>query len=67
VSHGLSEITTPQLVALENTTNIIKEAVKASADHYYIVSLLIKEKAIAIKKQHKSAMGTVSKLTDILN
>ena len=87
----LSEITTPQLVALAKapkgerivvldkvvvetkaediqiTTSIIKEAVKASAEPIEYTEPSEKEQAIAIKKQHKSAMGKVSKLTDVLN
>jgi hypothetical protein len=87
----LSEITTPQLVALAKapkgeriavfdkvvvetkaedkliTTSIIKEAVKASAESVEDTEPSEKEKAIAIKKQHKSAMGKVSKLTEVLN
>jgi hypothetical protein len=87
----LSEITTPQLIALAKapkgeriavldkvvvetkaedkqiTTSIIKEAVKASAEPVEYNEPSEKEKAIAIKKQHKSAMGKVSNLTDILN
>ncbi len=87
----LSEITTPQLVALAKapkgeriavfdkvvvetkaedkliTTSIIKEAVKASAESVEDIEPSEKEKAIAIKKQHKSAMGKVSKLTEVLN
>lgn len=87
----LSEITTPQLVALAKapkgerivvldkvveetkaediqiTTSIIKQAVKASAEPVEYTEASEKEKAIAIKKQHKSAMGKVSKLTDVLN
>jgi hypothetical protein len=87
----LSEITTPQLVALAKapkgeriavldkvveetkaediqiTTSIIKEAVKASAEPVKYTEPSEKEKAIVIKKQHKSAMGKVSKLTDVLN
>jgi len=87
----LSEITTPQLVALAKapkgeriavldkvvvetkaediliTTSIIKEAVKASAEPVEYTEPSEKEKALAIKKQHKSAMAKVSKLTDVLN
>lgn len=87
----LSEITTPQLVALAKapkgeriavldkvvvetkaedkqiTTSIIKEAVKASAEPVEYNEPSEKEKAIALKKQHKSAMGKVSKLTEALN
>ena len=87
----LSEITTPQLVALAKapkgeriavldkvvvetkaedkqiTTSIIKEAVKASAESVEDIEPSDKEKAIAIKKQHKAAMGKVSKLTEALN
>ena len=87
----LSEITTPQLVALAKapkgeriavldkvveetkaedkqiTTSIIKEAVKASAEPVKYTEPSEKEKAIVIKKQHKLAMGKVSKLTDVLN
>jgi len=87
----LSEITTPQLVALAKapkgerlsildkvvveakeedkaiTTSVIKEAVKASADPIEYKEPSESEKAVAIKKQHKSMMGKVSKLCADLN
>jgi len=87
----LSEITTPQLVALAKapkgerlaildkvvveakeddtaiTTSVIKEAVKASAEPIEIKEPSASEKAVAIKKQHKSVMGKVSKLCDDIN
>jgi len=87
----LSDISTPQLVALAKapkgqrlaildgvvdeakqedkpiTTLIIKEAVKASAESIQSIEPTENEKAQAIKKQHKSAMGKVSLLTEILN
>ena len=49
------------------TTSIIKEAVKASAELVEDLGLSAHEKAVAIKKQHKSAMGKVNKLTEALN
>jgi len=49
------------------TTTTIKEAVKASAEPVEFTEPSAHEKAIAIKKQHKSAMGKVSKLSEALN
>jgi len=87
----LSEITTPQLVALAKapkgerlaildkvvveakeddtaiTTSVIKEAVKASAEPVENKEPSASEKAVAIRKQHKSVMGKVSKLCDDIN
>lgn len=87
----LSEINTPQLVALSKapkgkrlaildmaadeakaedkplTTNTIKEAVKASAKPVETIEPSEEEKAVEIKKQHRSAMAKVSKLNETLN
>lgn len=84
----LSEITTPQLVALAKapkgerieifdkvveetkaedkqiTTSLIKEVVKASTES---IESSEKDRAMVIKKQHKSAMGKASKLIEALN
>jgi len=49
------------------TTTTIKEAVKASAEPVEELELSEQEQAVAIKKQHKSAMGKVSKLSEALN
>ena len=49
------------------TTSTIKEAVKASAEPVDDSEPSDDEKAVVIKKQHKSAMSKVSKLTDALN
>lgn len=49
------------------TTSIIKEVVKASAEPVEESEPSVDEKAIVIKKQHKSAMSKVSKLTEELN
>jgi len=49
------------------TTITIKEAVKASAEPVEELELSEQEQAVAIKKQHKSAMGKVSKLSEALN
>lgn len=49
------------------TTTTIKEAVKASAESSENMAESDDEKALVIKKQHKSVMGKVAKLTDSLN
>jgi len=48
------------------TTNTIKEAVKASAKPVEYIEPSAEEKAVAIKKQHRSTMVKVSKLNDVL-
>jgi len=87
----LSEMSTPQLVALAKapkgerlaildtaaieakaedtaiTTNIIKAAVKASAEAVEYIEPSAEEKAEAIKKDHRSAMSKVSKLGETLS
>jgi len=49
------------------TTNIIKAAVKASAEEVEYIEPSAEKKAALIKKEHKSAMGKASKLTETLN
>jgi len=49
------------------TTNIIKEAVKASAKPAENIDISTEEKINAVKKQHKSVMVKVSKLSEALN
>jgi len=56
-----------KLVEKPITTTTIKEAVKASAGPVEELELSEQEQAVAIKKQHKSAMGKVSKLSEALN
>jgi len=48
------------------TTHIIKAAVKASAEPIEYIEPSAEEKAAAIKKNHRSAMGKVSKLGETL-
>ena len=48
------------------TTHIIKAAVKASAEPIEYIEPSDKEKAAAIKKDHRSAMGKVSQLGETL-
>lgn len=49
------------------STRIIKEVVKAFVDPVDDTELSDHEEVIAVKKQHKSAMSKVSKLTEALN
>ncbi len=49
------------------TTNTIKEVIKASAKPIESIEQSAEQKAIEIKKQHKSAMLKVSKLNETIN